>query len=194
MPDGLYVNMTGLVYGESTLERDVTKIDWATFPLCLADVLPTMSRDWGVIDEPNLPLYADVEGTLLLAEYLCATPVHILSRVGEMAQVQIADSDVMGYLPACGLLTGEDQLWETTMEFDNDEWSYLTTAEEDARFVTLAEGANLYAAPEGEVIRIGDHNVWLVLMADYGDGWAHVKFPESLESCFVRTQDCLPAE
>ena len=45
-----------------------------------------------------LPLYADAAGTTLLAEYYLSTPVHILERKGEMALVQIADSDVVGWM------------------------------------------------------------------------------------------------
>lgn len=203
VPDGLYINMTGLVYGESSLERDVTKIDWATYPLCLEDVLPTMSHEWGVISEPSLPLYADVDGSVLLAEYECATPVRILEEADDLAEkgweghlvkVQIADSDVVGWMQGYGILTGKYQLQEQHVEDEDGDWFYLTTAEEEAWCLYIAEGANLYAAPEGDIIWTTDEKVWLVFMADYGDGWAHVKFPESLESCFVRVEDCLPAE
>lgn len=203
-PEGLYINMTGLVYGESTLERDVTKIDWATYPLSLEDVLPTMSHDWGVISEPSLPLYADTDEAVLLAEYHCATPVHILEEADDLAEkgweghlvkVQIADSDVVGWLQGYGLLTGQHQVWEQIEEDEDGDWSYLVTAEwEEAWFVKLAAGANLYAAPDGDVLWTADAPFHLVFMADYGNGWAHVKFPESLESCYVRYEDCLPAE
>lgn len=203
-PDGLYINMTGLVYGESSLERDVTKIDWATYPLCLADVLPTMSHEWGVISEPTLPLYADTDEAVLLAEYHCATPVHILEEADDLAEkgweghlvkVQIADSDVVGWLQGYGILTGHYQVWEQHVEDEDGDWSYYETAEyEEAWFVELAAGADLYAAPEGEVIWTADEDVWLMFMADYGDGWVHVKFPESLESCFIRLADCVPEE
>ncbi len=202
-PDGLYINMAGLVYGESSLERDVTKIDWTTYPLCLEDVLPTMSHDWGVISEPTLPLYADTDEAVLLAEYHCATPVHILEEADDLAEknweghlvkVQIADSDVVGWMQGYGILTGKYQAYEQHVEDEDGDWVYLTTAEEEAWCLYLAAGANLYAAPEGEVIWTADEKVWLVFLADYGDGWAHVKFPESLESGFVRVEDCLPEE
>lgn len=202
-PEGLYINMTGLVYGESTLERDVTKIDWATFPLFLEDVLPTMSHEWGVISEPSLPLYADPDEAVLLAEYHCATPVRILEEADDLAEkgweghlvkVQIADSDVVGWMQGYGMLTGEYQVYEHHVEDEDGDWFYLTTPEEEAWFVELAAGGDLYDAPEGGVIWTADKDVWLMLMAEYSDGWVHVKFPESLESCFVRVEDCLPAE
>ena len=194
VPEGLYINMTGLVYGESTLERDVTKIDWATYPLCLEDVLPTMSHDWGVISEPTLPLYADPDEAVLLAEYHCATPVRILEEADDLVKVQIADSDVVGWMPAYGVLTGQYQVWEAVEEDENGEWVYYETAEYDAWCVVLAEGASIYAAPEGEPLWTAQGEEWLVFMADYGDGWAHVKFPESLESCFIRLADCVEEE
>lgn len=191
VPEGLYINMTGLVYGESTLERDVTKIDWATYPLCLEDVLPTMSHDWGVISEPTLPLYAAPDEAVLLAEYHCATPVHILEEADDLVKVQIADSDVVGWLPAYGVLTGQYQVWEAVEEDEDGEWVYYETAEYDAWCVVLAEGASHYAAPEGEPLWTAQGEEWLVFMADYGDGWAHVKCRDSLESCFIRLADCV---
>ncbi|MBR3764550.1 MAG: hypothetical protein IKK57_08395 [Clostridia bacterium] len=202
-PEGLYINMTGLVYGESSLERDVTKIDWATYPLCLEDVLPTMSHDWGVISEPTLPLYADPDETILLAEYHCATPVHILEEADDLAEkgweghlvkVQIADSDVVGWLPAYGVLTGQYQVWEAVEEDEDGEWVYYETAEYNAPGLLLAEGASLYAAPEGEPLWTAQGEEWLVFMADYGDGWAHVKCRDSLESGFIRLADCVEEE
>ena len=200
-PDGLYINYTGLVYGESSLERDVTKIDWATYPLCLEDVLPTMSHEWGVISEPSLPLYADQDEAVLLAEYLYATPVHILEEAddldkrnweGHLVKVQIADSDVVGWMQGYGILTGKYQVYEQHVEDEDGDWFYLTTPEEEAWYVKLAAGGDLYAAPKGEIIWTTDEDVLLMFMADYGDGWAHVKFPESLESCFIRLADCVP--
>lgn len=197
---GLYITLTGMVYGECTLERDITKIDWSAFPLSLEAVLPYMSRDWGVIGVDSLPLYADAAGTALLADYLYSTPVHILERAdgtgtsGGMARVQIADSDVTGWLDESGLLLGGDQLWEKTVVDEDGEWSYLTTAEEDAGWVVLPGGAELYAASNGEVLYTEDYGVWFQLMADCGNGWYHVGFGESMESFYVRAEDCLPVE
>ena len=42
---GVYLNMTGMVYGECLLERDITKINWATYPIYHLDVLALMSHD-----------------------------------------------------------------------------------------------------------------------------------------------------
>ena len=194
VPEGLYINMAGPVYGESSLERDVTKIDWATFPISLEEALPTMSHEWGVISEPHLPLYADAEASVLLAEYLCATPVRILEGSGDLIRVQIADSDVVGWLPAYGVLTGGYQAWETVEEDEDGVWAYCETAEYCVPYEVLDKGASLYDAPEGKVIWTTNEKWYLILMADYGNGWAHVKEPESLESSFIRLADCAAEE
>lgn len=205
--DGLYINITGTVYGQSTLERDITKIDWVSYPLTLEDVLPTMSDDWGVIREPSLPLYADPDESVLLAEYLYATPVHVLGYEeddsdkggeGYLAQVQIADSDVVGWMPAYGLFLGAEQLWEYTEIWEGKEWSCYVTAEgalamngEILPGGTLPTGTHMYVAPEGEIIWTTDEEYWQCIMADYGNGWYHVRYAESTASCFVREEDCL---
>ena len=201
--DGVSLNMTGLVYGECLLERDITKIDWAEYPISHHDVLDLMSHDWGVISDPFLPLYADAEGTMLLADYLCATPVKVLGDVDDqdtknwehhLVQVQIADSDVIGYLQGYAVLTGAYQVG-LSYDDEDEEWFYYTTAEEtEATWVIVQPGADLYSAPEGESIGSVQNDTWMMLMAEWPGGWAHVKYGESLESCFVRMEDCRPAD
>lgn len=198
--DGLYINMTGKLYGKPTLERDITKIVWADFPLTLSDALVFVPHDWGVISEPRLPLYADADGAILLAQYHCGTPVRLLEEADDLAEkgweghlvrVQIANSNVVGWIQGYGLLTGKDQLYE---QVEEDGWSCFATAEEEAWFVKLSAGENLYAAPQGEVITAAEENCYLIFLADWGDGWAHVRFLESLESGFIRLADCVPAK
>lgn len=148
-PEGLYIGVNDLVYGPSTLERDITKIVWADYPVSLAELLLTCDPNCGVIGETSLPLYADAEGSVLLADYLCATPVQVLDTAGDLAQVRIADTDVTGWLPISGLLLGADQLWEAEEEdLEGDLYTYLCTAEHNAPMVVLNDGARLYTAPQ----------------------------------------------
>lgn len=199
-PDGLYINNTGMVYGESSLERNVTKINWAEYPLSLVEVLPTMSHDWGVISEPSLPLYTDTTENVMLAEYHCGTPVRILKEAddqeekgweGHLIKVQIADSDVVGWLQGYGMLTGGYQVWEKIWEEDGESWSEFVTAEwTEAWYAEMQEGTHLYRCPVGDVIHDMESASRMVFMADYGNGWLHVKEPDSLESYYIRSEDC----
>ena len=159
---------------------------------------------WGVISEPTLPLYADTDRNTLLAEYLCATPVHVLAYAdapdekdweSHLAKVQIADSDVVGWLPAYGLLLGQEQLWEQFEEDENGGYFYYITAEEEeAWIVDLGTGTEIYGTPDGKVIEITDYPVCMMYMADAGNGWIHVKVMDSLESGYVRYEDCLSVQ
>jgi len=208
---GVSINMVGKVYGECLLERDMTKIDWADYPVYFADVMRYMSDDWGVIREPDLPLYADTEESVLLANYLYATPVEVLGYEeddhdkgweGYLARVRIAGGSVEGWMPAYGLFYGKEQLWEAT-EIDNgEEWTYLTTVEgelhrldESLPAVTLRKGAPLYRTMDGEVLWTATEDADMILMADLQNGWYHVRFDDTwdmfLESGFVRYEDCL---
>ena len=198
--DGLYINCTGKIYGESSLERDVTKINWAKYPLSLAEVLPTMSHDWGVISEPSLPLYADTTEQVVLAEYHCGTPVRILEEAedqkekgweGHLVKVQIADSEVVGWLQGYGLLTGGHQVWEETREEDGANWSeFVTTEWTEAWHVERQGGTHLYSRPAGDKIHDEESANQMIFMADYGNGWLHVKEPDSLKSYYIRYEDC----
>ncbi len=211
---GVYINMIGKVYGEYLLERDIAKIDWADYPVYFADVMSRMSDDWGVIREPDLPLYADTEETILLANYLYATPVQVLDYEeddhdkgweGYLARVRIAGGSMEGWMPAYGLFLGGEQLWESTEIYNGEEWSYLTTVEgemsrldESLPAVTLREGAALYQEQDGDVLWIATEDTELLLMAELQNGWYHVRFDDTwdmfLESGFVRIEDCVSEE
>lgn len=191
-PAGLCLGMNDWVYGPSALERDITKIIWADYPVSLAELLPTCDPNWGVIGETSLPLYADAEGSVLLADYLCATPVQVLDTAGDLAQVRIADTDVTGWLPISGLLLGADQLFEAEEEnIEGDLYTYLCTAEHNAPMVVLTDGARLYTAPQADAAYTVAELQDMYLMADLGNGWYHVRDFYTTESAYVLTGDCI---
>jgi len=180
---GYYINMTGMVYGTVTFERDMRHIDWNNFPLCLEEALAYLADDMGVIGADVLPLYADAACTEVIAEYRFATPVAILDREGSMARVRIADSDITGWVDAASLLTGRAQL--VPYEGDPED---LVTAEWYADAFTVPAGTAYYDAPDGLALGTTEFRESFTLMAVYGD-WCHVCFGESLESCWVRMAD-----
>ena len=195
---GLYISLTGLIYGECTLERDITKVDWSTFPLSVEEVMSYMSRDWGVVGnafgDDLLPLYADAAQTTLLAEYTLGTPVHIFEREGNMALVQIADSDVTGWLDESGLLLGGDQLLPESLWDDEAMDGYWITADWLCQQVEVEKGTVFYAAPEGDVLHTVGYGAWLHVMSYCDNGWYHVRFTEDARSFYVRAEDCKPVE
>lgn len=192
---GLYITMTGLIYGECSLEREIAQVDWSVFPLSLEEVMPYMSRDWGVIGDELLPLYADAAGTTLLAEYTLATPVNVLDRKDSMALVQIADSDVTGWLDESKLLLGGDQLLpETLWDPEEGEDGFWITADWLCQQVEVAKGTAFYAAPEGDVLHTVGYGAWLHVMSYCDNGWYHVRFTEDTVSFYVRAEDCTPVE
>lgn len=180
---GYDITLTGVAYGTVTLERDMRYIDWSTFPMCLDDALAYLTDDMGVIGADALPLYADADCTQVIAEYLIATPVTILSREGGMAQVRIADSDVIGWLDAESLLLGAAQL------FLDEEGEWLITAEYYANIFDGPKGVAIYDAPEGEILCNSQWPAWYTVMSTSVDGWYHICFPESMESGWVRAED-----
>lgn len=185
---GYTINCTGTVYGTVTLEQDVRYIDWSAYPLCLEDALAYLMEDMGVIRADALPLFTDAACTEVIAEYLYATPVTILSREGGMVQVRIADSDVIGWVDAEGLLLGAAQL------FLDEEGEWLITAEYYANVFDGPKGVAIYDAPDGEVICISSWPAWYTLMSASVDGWYHVCLPDSMESGWVRAEDGVVVE
>ncbi|MBQ2954604.1 MAG: hypothetical protein IJE07_13815 [Clostridia bacterium] len=186
---GYTINCTGTVYGTVTLEQDVRYIDWSAYPLCLEDALAYLMDDMGVIGVDALPLYADAASTEVIAGYRYATPVTVLSREGSMVQVRIADSDIIGWLEADGLLLGAAQLFE-----EDEEGGWPTTAGYSAGYVDVSRGAAMYAAPEDSAACTTEWDGWYILMSDTVDGWYHICDPETLESGWIRVEDGVPVE
>ncbi|MDD6050231.1 MAG: hypothetical protein PUC00_03010 [Clostridiales bacterium] len=193
--EGLYLSYTGMVFGRYDLERDITRIDWSDYVYAISDALSLLSKDWGVINDPSLPLYADAEASILLAEYRCATPVHVLAysedETEPLALVEIADSGVTGWLPAYGLLLGGEQAWEIIETDKEGEWRYWETAAYVAPTVELRAGTQIYDAPEGELLWSLQGGGYVLLLSDYGNGWLHVGEVDALSSGFVRAADCI---
>ena len=180
---GFYINHTGVVYGTVTFERDMRYIDWSTFPLSLEEALMYLAEDMGVIGVRCLTLYADAACTQVIAEYRYATPVTVLGREGNLAQVRIADSDVTGWIDADALLLGAAQLIP-----DVEDPGWIITAEYYSDWFSVPAGTAYYDAPEGSLLGTVECDCEYTLLAVYGD-WYHVCFGESLESVWVRTAD-----
>ena len=180
---GFYINHTGVVYGTVTFERDMRYIDWSTFPLSLDEALTYLAEDMGVIGVRRLPLYADAACTQPIAEYRYATPVTIIAREANLAQVRIADSDVTGWIDAEALLLGAAQLMP-----DVEDPGWIVTAEYYSDWFSVPKGTAYYDAPEGSVLGTVESDCEYTLLAVYGD-WCHVCFGESLESVWVPTAD-----
>lgn len=192
---GLLYDTLGMIYGTCLLERDITRIDWNTYPRHLNEVLKMLADDWGIIGEPNLPLYADAECTQLLGTYLYGTPVHVLELLYEVpnhidglavAQVSIAGSDVVGWMPAYGLFTGAEQL--LTDEDENGEFYYRVAW--DAPFTIVAAGTPVYSTPNGLVETKIEWDSHLQVLSKTDD-WVFVLLDEyTLLTGYVRSVDC----
>lgn len=194
-PNGISINITGMLYGDVIIQQDITQIDWNAYPRNLNEATLFLRDNWGVIGEPNLPLYADWGCTQMLGTYLYGTPVHVLELTYEipenieglaLAQVSIAGSDIVGWMPAYGLFTGAEQLW--TAEDENGEYEY--TASWDAPNVAIAAGTPIYATPNGSVESKSDGDTHLQVLSRQ-EGWVFVLLDEyDLLTGYVRSEDC----
>jgi len=194
-PNGIAIDITGMLYGNVAIQQDISKIEWNSFPKNLNEAVCYLDDDWGVIGEPNLPLYADWGCTQMLGTYLYGTPVHVLELTYEipenieglaLAQVSIAGSDIVGWMPAYGLFTGAEQLW--TAEDENGEYEY--TASWDAPNVAIAAGTPIYATPNGSVESKSDWDTHLQVLSRQEE-WVFVLLDEyDLLTGYVRSEAC----
>lgn len=180
--NGLWFGAGGPYYCDVPMERDMTRIDWASLPVAYEDWLPLVDASaWAVVTGAPAPLRGE-DGSVI-AEYLPATPVRLLEARGDEVRVAIAGSDVTGWMDACTLLIGEDQL-------DLNGGEGFTVVEDGfvwgVNSVVAAEGAWLFDAPGGEPLREVDFR--MDVLAVYGD-WLHV-LDSAGTAGFVRAEDC----
>lgn len=180
--NGLWFGAGGPYYCDVPMERDMTRIDWASLPVAYEDWLPLVDASaWAVVTGAPAPLRG--EDGHVIAEYLPATPVRLLEARGDEVRVAIAGSDVTGWMEVCTLLIGEDQL-------DLNGGEGFTVVEDGfvwgVNSVVAAEGAWLFDAPGGEPLREADFR--MDVLAVYGD-WLHVLDSAGTAS-FVRAEDC----
>ena len=171
--DALVVNLLGYAYGACTFDRDITKLDWETVPLSWQEALQCISPDMGVIGAEVLPLYSDAACTELIADYRYATPVTVLAREGNMAQVRIADSEIIGWLDAESLLLGAAQLVTYQYE-DQTITEMMATTQAPWLYTHKDTQLHLYDAPDGNLLYILEYGEDCQLMSDLGNGWYHV--------------------
>ena len=180
--NGLWFGAGGPYYCDVPMERDMTRIDWASLPVAYEDWLPLVDASaWAVVTGAPAPLRG--EDGHVIAEYLPATPVRLLEARGDEVRVAIAGSDVTGWMEVCTLLIGEDQL-----DLNGEEG--FTVVEDGfvwgVNSVVAAEGAWLFDAPGGEPLCEVDFR--MDVLAVYGD-WLHV-LDSAGTAGFVRTEDC----
>lgn len=180
--NGLWFGAGGPYYCDVPMERDMTRIDWASLPVAYEDWLPLVDASaWAVVTGAPAPLRGE-DGSVI-AEYLPATPVRLLEARGDEVRVAIAGSDVTGWMEVCTLLIGEDQL-------DLNGGEGFTVVEDGfvwgVNSVVAAEDAWLFDAPGGEPLREADFR--MDVLAVYGD-WLHV-LDSAGTAGFVRAEDC----
>lgn len=180
--NGLWFGEGGPYYCDVPMERDMTRIDWASLPVAYEDWLPLVDVSaWAVVTGAPAPLRG--EDGHVIVEYLPATPVRLLDARGDEVRVAIAGGDVTGWMDASALLIGENQL-----DLNGEEG--FTVVEDGfvwgVNSVVAAEGAWLFDAPGGEPLREVDFR--LDVLAVYGD-WLHV-LDSAGTAGFVRTEDC----
>ena len=199
--DALLVNLLGYAYGTCTFDRDVRTLDWDVVPLSWEEALKCISPDMGVIGVDALPLYADAGRTELLTEYRLGTPVTVLAREGNMAQVRIADSAVTGWLEEEFLLLGDKQL--VTYQPEGADRTVREMASFQAPRLAARSGCQLrlYDAPDGNALYVLEPTEYCQLMSDPVNGWYHVCLDvymidilseESLRSFYVRAEEAIP--
>ena len=180
--NGLWFGAGGPYYCDVPMERDMTRIDWASLPVAYEDWLPLVDASaWAVVT--GVPASLRGEDGSVIAEYLPATPVRLLEARGDEVRVVIAGSDVTGWMEVCTLLIGEDQL-------DLNGGEGFTVVEDGfvwgVNSVVAAEGAWLFDAPGGEPLR--EVYFRMDVLAVYGD-WLHV-LDSAGTAGFVRAEDC----
>ena len=99
----------GTLYGETLFSRDITGVDWLTFPLTLAEAADQMAlEDWAVTAQVA-QLFAGPRGAPL-ALYQPGVPLRLLEERGGYYRAAILGGETEGWFRMDELLIGRDQL------------------------------------------------------------------------------------
>ena len=184
----IYVQDVGMLYGSVTFDRNAATLDWSALPESINELMSLTAQDWAILKE-DAALCAAPDGEALYP-YHTGTPVQILHREGEWAQVAVLGGAIRGWLPVGALAFGAEQI--VTVEYTDREGkpcAYLESLVYSAPRINIPDSAPLYDAPDGSVLE-EDYGTPYLLLGEV-DGWYHV-FDGYMNDCFVRVEDCDP--
>lgn len=185
----IYAQDVGMFYGSVTFDRNAATLDWAALPDTLEELLALTAQDWAILKE-DAALCAAPGGEALYP-YNLGTPVELLSREGEWAQVAVLGGEIRGWLPVSALAFGAEQI--VTVEYtdwEGEPGCYQESLVDSAPRIDIPDSAILYDAPGGNALEEDYADPYLLLGVP-AEGWYHV-FDIYMDDCFVRAEDCDP--
>lgn len=150
-------------WGDSRSFRDVTQLDWQTFPTTLKAAAAQMdASDWALVCEETT--LCDAPDGQAVARYYPGAPLLILERREDWLCVAPAGGPVSGWCRLDTLITGAAQA----------DAKYLTPDDLPLRWYDRS-GADVFVSPGGPVLaRLEELHPCLYLLGEWHDGWAQV--------------------
>lgn len=99
----------GTLYGELLFSRDITEVDWLTFPLTLAEAADHMALDDWAVTARNAELF-DMPAGDSLALYQPGVPLRLLEQKGSYYRAAVMGGETEGWFRMDELLIGHQQL------------------------------------------------------------------------------------
>lgn len=164
-PDGVFDEFASCCWGELLISRDITQVDWLTFPATVEDAAEHMDTSDRAIVAAETLLY-DAPGGEAVARYYPGTPLLILSTQEDWLCVSPNGSPVSGWVQADALVLGDAQATA----------KYLTPDDLPLRWFDRA-GVDAFVTPDGPLLArltFDGYSSTVYAMGEWFDGWVHV--------------------
>lgn len=164
-PSGVFDEFGPCCWGELLISRDVTQVDWLTFPVTVEDAAAHMDTSDRAIVAAETLLYDAPDGEAV-ARYYPGTPLLILSIQEDWLCVSPNGGPVSGWVQADALVLGNAQV---TMK-------YLTPDDLPLRWFDRA-GVDAFVTPDGPLLArltFDGYSSTVYAMGEWFTGWAHV--------------------
>ncbi|MBE5797966.1 MAG: hypothetical protein E7327_11430 [Clostridiales bacterium] len=175
-------------WGEFLLPREMSQVDWLTFPLSVQEAAAHMDASGWAIAGCTVPMASAPEGAPF-ARYNPGTPLLILDRRSGWVEVAVLGGVSTGWVPAESLITGAAQA--ETQFLTLDDLPLLRLGQQEQTLSVLFH-------PETDVVLAvldGRRDSYLSVLGVWESGWVHVydrRIP-GIEG-FVRQEDLTSAE
>lgn len=99
----------GMVYGEMLFSRDITQVNWLSFPVTMTEAADQMALDDWAVTAQSAELFDTPHGNAL-ALYHAGVPLRILEQEGEYVRAAILSGETEGWFRQDELFIGHNQL------------------------------------------------------------------------------------
>lgn len=164
-PSGVFDEFGPCCWGELLISRDVTQVDWLTFPVTMEEAAAQMDTSDRAILREEATLHVSPGGEAV-ARYFPGTPLLILDTQEGWLHVSPMGGPVSGWVQADALLIGDAQITAENLSPDDLPLRWFDRS-----------GVDVCVTPDGPLLAhltFDGYSSTVYAMGEWFTGWVHV--------------------